>query len=59
MTCECEEIIQSAEDVLECRKDEGNKIIPFERSVKLVLEAAKCHFEKATNFGDHYIQLAQ
>lgn len=59
MTCECEEIIMSAEDILECRKGEKNKIIPFEKSIQLVLEAAQKHFEKATSFDDHYIELAQ
>ncbi|KAK6630113.1 hypothetical protein RUM44_005664 [Polyplax serrata] len=59
LTCECEEIIQSTEEFIECRKSDNNKTVTFEKSVELVLKAARSHFEKATTFDDHYIELAQ
>ncbi|KAL0278174.1 UNVERIFIED_CONTAM: hypothetical protein PYX00_000069 [Menopon gallinae] len=59
MTCECEEIILSAEDLLQCERDEPDKPIPFEKSIQIVLEAAKIHFERATNYDDFCIKLSQ
>lgn len=59
MSCECEEIIQSAEEILESRKNEPGKLIPFEKSVELVLKASRAHFEKATSFDDACIKFSQ